>query len=479
MLISRSVSFIMLPIYTRYLTPADYGVMALVEMTLDFISIIGGAQLALGVFRFYHREDSADARQQVVSTSFVIVGALYIVVGLAVFLLAHPLSNLLFDGPAQTGIIRIAALNLAANCLLIVPLAFARVRDLSMLYVSANVGKLVLAVALNIVFVVILQRGVTGIFLSALISNAAVGLVVSVWLVREIGVRPSREWTRNLVRYGLPLMGMQVATFLTTFSDRYFLQAASDEARVGLYSLAYQFGFLLYAVAFTPMDMVWGPKRFEIATNHDGKELLSKGFLVHNVLLWTTAMGISLYVGDVLRVMATPAFLPAAQVVPLILLAYIFQGWASIQDIGILVAERTEFLAIANVVAAVVAVSGYAILVPLYLQWGAAAATVLAFGTRYLLTYRFSQHLWPVRYGWRPIVVLILWATCISAIGLYLPTMPLLPSLSVRTGLVLVFGAGLWLLPILGPTDRHAVALAARSVARKLSRSRRRTIPSD
>jgi hypothetical protein len=43
MVISRSVSFIMLPIYTRYLTPADYGVMALVEMTLDVIAILGGA----------------------------------------------------------------------------------------------------------------------------------------------------------------------------------------------------------------------------------------------------------------------------------------------------------------------------------------------------------------------------------------------------------------------------------------------------
>ena len=52
MMLSRAISFVMLPVYTRYLTPADYGVMELIGTTLDLIAIIAGARIAAGIFRF-------------------------------------------------------------------------------------------------------------------------------------------------------------------------------------------------------------------------------------------------------------------------------------------------------------------------------------------------------------------------------------------------------------------------------------------
>ena len=456
MVLSRAVSFIMLPVYTRYLTPADYGVMALIEMTLDFISIVGGAQLALGVFRFYHKAEREADRHQVVFTSLMLIGLLYGTVSCVVLVAAGPLSNLLFGSDAQVGVIRIAALNLGASSLLIVPLTFARVRDLSVLLVSANLVKLVLGLSFNILFIVVMGLGVRGIFLASLISNGLVGAALVVWTIRRVGTRPSLKWTGDLLRYGIPLMGMQVATFLATFSDRYFLQALSDESVVGLYSLAYQFGFLLMMVGFVPIDMVWGPKRFEVAKREGAEELLSQGFVVMNLVLLTTAVGITLYVEDVLRIMATPAFYSAADVVPVILVAYVLQAWASVQDIGILVQERTELLTFANLVSAVVAVAGYALLIPPFLQWGAAVATVLAFATRYVLTYRFSQQLWPLRYRWRSVWVLVAWAVGVSGTSLALPQMQAAVSVGVHTLLVFVYLGGIWWLPILNSAERDA-----------------------
>ena len=467
MVISRAVSFVMLPIYTRYLTPADYGVMALVEMTLDFISIIGGAQLALGVFRFYHKAEREEAKHQVVATSLFLVGVLYAVVGVAVFLAAAPLSGLVFGSDVHADVIRVAALNLAAGSLLIVPMTFARVRDLSVLFVGGNVGKLILAVFFNILFIVVMDLGVIGIFLGSLIANGVVGGVMVVWLVRRVGFRVSRRWTRDLLRYGVPLMGMQVASFMATFSDRYFLQAAADEATVGLYSLAYQFGFLLVVVGFTPIDMVWGPKRFEVASQDDRDELLSRGFILLNYLLLTTAVGITLLVADVLRVMSAPAFHSAARVVPVILVAYILQSWASIQDIGILVREKTQYLTLANLVSAAVAVLGYWLLIPTYYEWGAAIATVAAFATRYALTYGFSQRLWRVRYRWKPVLLLLAWAVLVCTAGLAMPEMALASSLAFRFGLIALYGAGLWwLLEVREKAVLTALAREALSRAR-------------
>lgn len=463
MVLTRAVSFFMLPIYTRYLTPADYGIMALIEMTLDFIAILAGARLALGIFRFYHKEDDEEARREIASTAFLLMGALYALVGILVFAGAPLLSEVLFGSGVHTFLVRVAAADLFASSLLIVPLALAQVKDRSTFFVGATLARLFLVIILNLVCLIVLEMGVLGVFVAGLIANAIVGTVLSIWLISISGTGISQSRVTDLLRYGVPLIISSIGTFLATFSDRYFLQAAADEAAVGLYSLAYQFGFLLVTVGVIPMDKVWGPKRFKVATEENGDELLSHGFLIMNVLMFTAAVGISLYVSDVLRVMATPDFYPASQYVSVILIAYIFQSWANILDLGILLEERTKYLAITNLASAAVAVVGYSIFIPRYLAWGAAWVTVASFFVRFALTYGFSHRLRPIRYRWSPVMVLIGWSVLVAGAGHALPALDVLASIAIRTGLVVVFFIGLWTLPILSKSDRVAVVSAVRS----------------
>jgi O-antigen/teichoic acid export membrane protein len=308
--------------------------------------------------------------------------------------------------------------------------------------------------------------GAKGVFLSTLISSAAVGLALSVWLVHAVPIGWSAGAARNLLRYGIPLVATNVATFISTFADRYFLKAVADETAVGLYNQGYLFGFALTMVGFTPVFLVWGPRRFQVANAANRDEVLSRGFLLINVLLISVAVGISLFVQDLLYVMADPEYYPAAQIVPIILIAYILQSWGGIQDIGILVSERTQFLAIATYASAGVAVIGYYFLIPQFLGWGAAYATLAAFLTRYLLTYAFSQRLMPVRYHWRPVVVLCAWGGAIAVIGYLLPPMSPLGSIPLRGVLATVFLGGVWYLPILTDEDRHSAVSVVRSVMR-------------
>jgi O-antigen/teichoic acid export membrane protein len=258
-------------------------------------------------------------------------------------------------------------------------------------------------------------------------------------------------------------MVTQVASFVLTFADRFFLQRAADETAVGLYNLGYQFGFLLQIVGFTPFDMVWGPKRFEIAKRADRDEILSRGFRYLNVGLITVAVGISLYVGDVLRIMATPPFFSAANIVHIILVAYILQCWTIAQDIGILVSERTKFVTYASWTAAAAALILYALLIPPFGAWGAAVATVLAFMVRYGMTYYYSQRLFPIRYEWGPILQLVALGLAAAGAGLLLPNIPVLPSLLVRTFIVALYLAVLWKSNILTADERKAMVSMGRS----------------
>lgn len=463
-MLSRALSVIMLPIYTRYLSPADYGVMELIGMTLEVISIFAGAQIALGIFRYYHKAESDQERNAVVSTALLGLGASYFLVGSIAFAAAVPISRLIWSTEANAGLLRIAAVGFMLNCLLIVPLAYARVRERAFLFVGANAVKVLIGLASNLWLVVGLRWGVEGVLWSNLLANAVVGGWLVTWVIRQTGLRISRKATRDLLRYGLPMMATWAATFIATYGDRYFLQAKGGSAAVGIYSLAYQFGFMLAMLGYIPFMQVWEQKRFEIAKRADRDKLLADGFVYLNVMVVTVALGLALFVGDFLRVMSAPAFHEAAALVPLILVAYVLQGWTSLQDTGILVSERTEFVSLANWVGALIAVAGYALLIPRYLGFGAAIATVFAFAMRHLIVYVIAQRLWPVRYRWRPVLYVVGAALVAWSATLLLPVVPLAISIPTRLAIFAAYVLLIWNGPVLPERDRAAALRLIRGI---------------
>jgi O-antigen/teichoic acid export membrane protein len=456
MLISRAVAFVMLPVYTRYLTPGDYGTLQLIGVTFEVISIVAGSRLGAGLFRFYHKTEDPQRRRETVATALVLMVATYAVVTGLTFLLAAPLARLVFGPQNDPTLIRIAAAILGFESLLLVPMAYLQVRERSGLFVAINTGKLVIQLSLNILFVVVMQMGVKGPLYSTLISYVLVGSVVTIMLIRDVGLSVSREAARDLLRFGVPFVATQVGSFICTYGDRFFLARAASLDTVGIYGLAYQFGFLLHYIGLAPFQGGWDPIRFEIAKREDRNELYARGFVYFNLVYITIAVGMALYVHDFIRLMSAPSFRSAADMVPIILLAYIVHGWTEQTQLGLMVTEKTERITWANWGGAVVALVAYALLIPPFGGMGAAVATLIAFGARLWMVYVMSQQLWPVHYRWAPIVKQLALAIVIVIIAVLLPPYELEVSLMARTILLAVYGAGVWFV-ILTDADRQFV----------------------
>lgn len=456
MLANRAVGFVMLPVYTRYLSPADYGIINLVEMTFDVLSIIAGSRLVLGVYRFYHKADNTADRKRVVSTALLLTSLLALPIGLLAVATSGPLSELVFRTPDRSIFFLVAGLTFVVHGFQIVPFAYLQLQNRSKHYVAFQMARMVIQVILNVTFLVGFGLGPIAILASSLIANIVITSILVAIVVRDCGLGFGRGEAVDLARYGAPLMLTQVATFIITFGDRYFLQYIDGEAAVGLYSLSYQFGFLLGMLAAAPFQMVWNPVRFDIVKRDDRDEMHARAFLFFNVLLFALATGIGLFVGDALRILTTPEFHVAADVVPLILLAYVFHSWM-FQDIGILVTEKTGYIALTNWISAAVIVGGYVLLIPAYSNWGAAIATLVAMTIRWAMTYAISQRLLFIRYRWRPVLILFAISVVIVLVGLLLPTMRLVPSLTINTILFLVWVGSIPLLGVLSRDEIHSM----------------------
>ncbi|MDP9203235.1 MAG: oligosaccharide flippase family protein [Gemmatimonadota bacterium] len=478
-LLGRAFSFLLLPVYTRYLSPADYGIIQLVELTFDVLTLVAGTRIAAGLFHFHEKASTVAQKKAVLSTTMLALAAGYAVVAVGAALLASTLSRLVFDDATRTTVVRIASVSFLFQGLLIVPLAEIRRQEKPLLFVALTSGKLIVQATLNVVFLVVMRYGVLSMFLSNLLSSGAMAVCLSIYLIRQTGLRFSAPVLKDLVRFGVPLVATQVATIFTTFGDRFFLRRAVDNtiaghstagiAAVGIYALAYQFGFLLAGLAVDPFLSVWQPVRFKLAREKNRDQIFSHAFVMLNVMLVTIAVGIGLFVRDVLGIITTPAFQPASELVPVLLLAYVIGSWAAAQDTGIMLRERTEFITYANWASAVVALIGYLFLIPRFFGWGAAWSTLAAFVARQLILYKAAQRLWPIRYDWRPVWKLLGLGSALVGIRMIVHIDQRALSILVSAALFVVYVFGVWYAGILPESVRQSLIRGLRSPRTALS----------
>lgn len=455
---NKAVALVMLPIYTRFLTPADYGVLQLLTLLLEVAAIVAGARIAQGVYHFYHKSDDPVTRSSVLTTTVALLIATFGVTAVSTIVLAGPIAAFLFDGNGTHAyFVRLAVTAMALESLLIVPMAFLQIAKRSRIFVAISLSKLAIQVVLNLVFIVGLGQGVAGVLLSGLIANALIGSYLISMLIREHGWRPRASIAKRMVVYGYPLIITQVATMVMMMGDRYFLNRAVGASAVGLYGLAHQFAMLVVLFGHIPFEQVWNPTRFEIAAREDRDAIYQRAFTYLNILVISAAVGVGMFAKDVIFVMSAASFHPAYQFVPGLVVVFIFQSWTTFHNFGLLISERTGWYAAANWIGAIVAVAGFVVLIPVFGAWGAVVTAILAFGTRFLIVYRLSQSFWPIAYVWKPSLLTALWGSTIVGAALVISGEAWLQSLLTHVALYVVFLLGLWLFPILSEDDRGMI----------------------
>ena len=466
---SRAASFIMLPIYTRLLTTKDYGLLQLLDMTLNIAAILVSAGVVTGVMRFYFKATTDRERHEVLGAAFGLQVGLNLLGTLLLCAGAGPIWRLGLSGTGSPTLVYIAAANFTLGALSVVPLLQMQMERKALAYSVATVSRVAIQLGLNILFLVGLRWGVLGILLSTMATNVLIGVATTGWMLRRTSLAMSRAAVRDLRRFGVPYQIATAATFILTFGDRFFLEAFHGLAAVGIYGLAYQFGFLLDSVAVAPFNRAWVPQRYQLVAQprafRDAK--YNQGFLYLSLLTVTAAVGITVFIRPVLRLMSDPAFWSAAAIVPVVVLAYVMQAWSGVVQFGIDVSERTKYASYAMWISVVLILALYTLLIPPFGAMGAAVATLLAFVARFALLYRFGHRLWPVTYRWAPHAKLVLAASLVTWAAFAIDVGGVVAQGLLGAALLLAYLILVWT-AVLEREDRQLLSTVVRSSPRAL-----------
>ena len=467
----KLVGFFLIPVYTRYLTPADYGILALLASFDRVLFIFLNLGQSTALFRYYYDHDTPEGRNRVIAGSLWIILLFSLPLALVVLALSFPTATLLLGDGALYPLVAIGVLTMACQALLRLPFAVLRANARDTHYALWSIARTALSAGLAVVLVVGAHWGVRGVLLGALTTEAIMVVLLLPMILGALRAGWAGPETWAQLSFGLALVPAGLADFVLDLSDRFFLKHYASLDDVGIYSLGYRFGEIIFFVV-TAVQLAWPQFVFSNHRSEGAPELYAYASTYYMAGLLFLVLGLSVLAPEVITLMATPAFHGAAVVVPLIALSGLCQGLNSIGTIGIMLRRRPIVRSVALIVAATVNIGLNYLLIPRYGMLGAAWATLIAFLVEMVLLVSVALRYYPIPYQWSRMARLLLAAGGVYAASSFLPPASAALTVAFKGGLLATFPVLLWLLRFFESNELRYAKQLATGLIRRVAPSR-------
>lgn len=400
-ILQRMVGFFLIPLYTAYLSPADYGNLEYIITIVTFLTIIASGGLPTGFFRYGYGEEKR-RRGEVLFNC--ILANLFLSV--LIFLLALNFGVLAFDTSILFKLLLLYLIGRIAFAQVNYILLVLRYTHRAKLYVLIATVNILLMAGFNILFVAHYKMGLTGIVLSNLIVSVIVLMAFAYLFIDEIRIRLDWQLLKRLFGFGLPMVPGNIAALAMTMSDRFFLSHYSTAAELGLYGYGYKFGMIMNSLIIMPFFLGWGPYKWDVYKKmENAKEIYARffGYFISGLLIAVIALNLALtFLGNVMT--SNKEFTQGLVILPLILASYFFVGATRFQALGVLFKNRTYLVSVAVGIAAVINLILNFLLIPKYGMLGAAIATVVAYFAHFVIYYAMNQRYYYVDYNKKQLI---------------------------------------------------------------------------
>ena len=454
--IQAAAAFALLPIYTRYLTPGDYGLAELLITSITLSTIVTGQGIPSAVGRrlnFVYRDDN-DAQKTSVSTAIGYLSFCGIVFCAVVALFSTAVSSAVMDSPQYGDLVLVGLVvtlmrGAGSTCEITLRAHF-RATSVAAVRLTSFLARAGLILYLLMVSNWGFESLVYGLAASEFVS---VGLAL--FLVRRyLVLRFSTKELRAMLAYGLPLLGSAGSFFILSLSNRYFLNYMTGPTEVGLYSIADRLANALNLLIFIPLIAFLPAAYFEIASRESTAApgqfaRFATQFVAGGALL---VSGMLLFADVVVANLFTKAYHESASAVGILSFGYFLFAASDMTKIGLNITGKTLWLPVPVACAALVNVGLNLALIPTLGFLGAALATLVAYGVLWFVGLRLSQRQYPIPYEVRKITIVALGG--IALIAGYVGTAELgdLPRFGVRLLMLLAYGVFLLLTRTLEPS---------------------------
>jgi O-antigen/teichoic acid export membrane protein/glycosyltransferase involved in cell wall biosynthesis len=446
-LVSRILAVLLLPLYTAYLSTADYGKIETLVAATSVLVIVLRLGISSAFFRFYFDAKDDDGRTRIVRTSFwfTMVSA---TAGLLVsFLLADQISQLLRLGD-EPGLVYAAAIGLWASMNYEQLTSLFRAEDRSVAFVAASLTNVLITVGATVLLVVVYKEGPLGVLVGNFIGTLAVYFVLLGYRRYQLGLVFDRKLFRAMNKFGMPLVPAALALWAVNFIDRLFIAVFKGQGEVGVYSVAVRVSsaIVFLMIAFRT---AWPAFAYSISDDREARRTYSYVLTYVTYVACWISLAFGLLAPWIVHLLArNPSFYRASEAVALLSFGGAAYMAYTVMAIGSGRARKTQWNWVIAALAAVVNVVLNVILIPPYGMIGAAIATVAAYVALFIGMVIYSQEVYYVDYQWRRVITAATAAVGLNVLGAVL-NVPLVAAVV----LVLAYPLVLWPLGFYLPAE--------------------------
>lgn len=378
---SKILSFLLVPVYTYYISAGDMGVYDLLRTTAGLLTPMITMQISDAAFRWMIRRPMEKERYIRAVLQVLILNCLGAVLLLAA---AGRLAPIPWEGWFILTLVTTRILNTLQKLL--------RGLHNQRLYASSGILHTLVYLLSNILLICVLRKGIVSLFLSTATADLAAVLVI---LIREKRLRvspvsrPDRALIRKMLAFSAPLVPNQLNWWIISSSDRYLIRIFLGAAANGIYAVSCKFPAMLQ-ILLNLFNNSWQ----DLSVGEEGAE---KGGYYSRVfrrlyrfsfsLLWPLIPATRLYITGAMA----PAYHSAAEYAAFLYLGTVFQCFSSFYGVGYLRDKNTRQASLTSIYGAVInAGVNFALIRGLGLQ-AASISTFLGFAAMWAVRERQNR----------------------------------------------------------------------------------------
>ena len=412
--IGRLLNYLLVPLYTRYFLPAEYGVVTEIYAYVAFLVIVLTYGLETAFFRFSKKDNDVKVVYSTALISLIVSSIIFVIL---MFVSSSEIANWM-GYAGHTEYIKWFAIIIALDAISSISFAKLRAQNKAIRFASIRLANIFVNISLNIYFIVYQEFGIEYIFIANLISSVITiflllpEMLTSVWSFDKI------LWKKMMI-YALPLLIAGLAGMTNETIDRVLLKhllpnPATAATELGLYGAFYKLSIIMMLFIQT-FRFAAEPFFFAQEKEGNGKKIYADVMKYFTIIMAIIFLGVTVFYDFIKGFLGSEyhderGFL----VVSILLLANLFLGIYYNLSIWYKLTEKTKFGAYLSIFGAIITLALNFILIPLIGFVGSAWATLVCYFSMTVASYYLGKKHFPVPYNIRRIGLYLF-----SMLGIY------------------------------------------------------------
>lgn len=411
-MLGRFLNFILVPFYTNVFAPSDYGVVILIYSYIGIFNIIFIYGMDAAFLKYAAFKEIGDDKENF-STPFLSVFFTSILFCGIIVLLRQPIAGFVELNSDLNYLIILSALILFFDANAVISFLKLRLERKAKLFSFIKIASIIFNIVLNVFLIVKMKWGIEAIFISNLSASILSFLLLLPTLIKNFKLSFHTVLFKRLLKFGLPYLPAGLGMMLVQVIDVPILEKLTDVKTVGIYKANYKLG--IFMMLFVNMfQYAWQPFFLTNAKEENAKEIFSKVLTYFTIVGSSLLIILSLFISDIVQINVAefsiigPSYWGGLYIVPIILLAYLFNGLYVVFSAGIYIEEKSIYAPIVAGLGALINVVVNYLLIPSLNILGAALATLASYVVMAAGYYIVTQKYYKIEYEYSRLLKIFL-----------------------------------------------------------------------